>query len=152
MNLSGNEQRIVTWNHTVSEEIRKKLHATAFPPGSIIFPKIGAAIATNKKRILTIKSCVDNNVMAVVFRKEVKIPYGYGLFLFKNISDFASSSEPPSMRKSEVEQWLIPIPPVELQASFAERVNRIEPLARNLDIAAANAATIAAALSAEVFG
>ena len=56
------------------------------------------------------------------------------------------------MRKSEVEQWLIPIPPVELQASFAERVNRIEPLARNLDIAAANAATIAAALSAEVFG
>lgn len=65
MNLPSNERIIQTWNNSVSEVVRHKLRATAFRAGSVIFPKIGAAIATNKKRILTRPTCVDNNVMAV---------------------------------------------------------------------------------------
>lgn len=44
-----------------------------------------------------------------------------------------------------------PVPPLELQIAFAEQVQRVEALARNLDAAAAKAGAMAAALSAEVF-
>lgn len=65
MNLVGNERAIRTWNHSISEEVRGKLRAKAFPGGALIFPKIGAAIGTNKKRLLTQPSRIDNNVMAI---------------------------------------------------------------------------------------
>jgi Type I restriction modification DNA specificity domain len=152
MNPPGNEHYVQTWNNSVSEEVRVTLRATAFPKGSVIFPKIGAAIATNKKRVLTCASCIDNNVMAVTFGPDVITEFGFGLFQHKNISDFASASDPPSMRKSEVEQWRIPIPPLALQTAFAEQVQRLEALARLLDAAAAKAEAMAAALSAEIFG
>ena len=45
MNLSGNERAIKRWNHSISEQVRGKLRAKAFPGGSLIFPKVGAAIA-----------------------------------------------------------------------------------------------------------
>ena len=111
MNLPGNGERILSWRNSVNEEIRTVLRARAFPPGSIIFPKIGAAIATNKKRLLTRASCVDNNVMAVVPRPERLAPE-FLLFLLyrKDLSDFASRSNPPSMRKGAVEGWEVPLP------------------------------------------
>jgi len=65
MNLDRNEIHITHWNNSIDEGSRQKLRATVFPVGTVIFPKIGAAIATNKKRILTVPSCVDNNVMGV---------------------------------------------------------------------------------------
>ncbi len=39
-----------------------------------------------------------------------------------------------------------------LQAAFSDQVHRLESLARRLDAAAAKAETMAAGLSAEVFG
>lgn len=151
MNLPGNEVRITSWNNTVTEVERRGLRATAFPAGSIIFPKIGAAIATNKKRILTIPSCLDNNVMAVTFGQAVNMEFGLALFRSKNISDFASDSNPPSMRKATVEQWSIPLPPQPLQTSFADKVRRLEAAARALDAARHKADAVQCALSLSVF-
>jgi type I restriction enzyme S subunit len=152
MNLPGNEVRIIAWNNTVSDKLRRKLGAKAFAAGSIIFPKIGAAIGTNKKRVLSVPSCVDNNVMAVSFGEQVDISFGLSLFQSKNISDFASASDPPSMRKTSVEEWSIPLPPLPLQTAFAEQAQRLEATARALDAAAAKAEAMTAGLSAEVFG
>jgi len=35
--------------NTIYDDTIKKLKAATFPKGTVIFPKIGAAIATNKK-------------------------------------------------------------------------------------------------------
>jgi hypothetical protein len=43
-------------------------------------------------------------------------------------------------------------PPIPLQSAFAERIQRIDAVARHLDAAAAKAEAMAAGLSAEVFG
>lgn len=111
MNIAGNERYINKWNHSIDEATRVLIGAKLFLPNSIIFPKIGAAIATNKKRQVTIPSCVDNNVMGVTPNSDVLLPdYLYYLFLNKNLSDFASSANPPSIRKSDVENWEIDIP------------------------------------------
>jgi hypothetical protein len=66
MNAPGNEIAIEFPRHTISEETRVRLGARVFPIGSVIFPKVGGAIATNKKRLVARPCCVDNNVMGII--------------------------------------------------------------------------------------
>lgn len=153
MNLPGNNRTILRWNNVVTEGVRAQLHATAFPPGSVIFPKIGAAIATNKKRLLARSCCVDNNVMAIVPDKEkLDSEYLYFLLLTKNLSDFASDSNPPSMRKGTVESWAVPIPPLSEQHRIVDILARAEGIVRLRRDAQTVAASIVPALFLDMFG
>ncbi len=61
MNLPGNERQITCANNRVSSEEITEMRAKLHPPGTVIFPKIGGAIATNKRRILVEPSAIDNN-------------------------------------------------------------------------------------------
>ncbi len=53
MNSMGNETEMVDSNNYVSIELAQQQKWSLAPQGTVIFPKIGAAIATNKKRILS---------------------------------------------------------------------------------------------------
>ena len=119
MNLPGNEIHIDSWNHTISKETLRQLGAKSFPPGTVIFPKIGAAIATNKKRILSRESTYDNNVMGIVPSDKILSKYLYALLQSFNLSNWASDSQPPSMRKSVVEAHTIPLGSVRISVCEA---------------------------------
>ena len=119
MNLPGNETQIVSWNNSVSFATLAELKAKTFPAGTVIFPKIGAAIATNKKRVLTRESTYDNNVIGIVPKSEVLLPrFLYGWLMGFDLSLWASDGQPPSMRKTVVEQYPIPLPPLTIQSSI----------------------------------
>lgn len=116
MNLPGNESRIITHNHTVDASDLAKMKAKTFPAGTVIFPKIGAAIATNKKRILTREATFDNNVMGITPNVSKLVPeYLLTLLLSFDLSRWASDAQPPSMRKTTVEEHRIPVPDLETQ-------------------------------------
>ncbi|OYV71551.1 MAG: hypothetical protein B7Z74_07070, partial [Deltaproteobacteria bacterium 21-66-5] len=123
MNLPGNEIRITSWNNTVSREILRQLGAKSFPKGTVIFPKIGAAIATNKKRILSCESTYDNNVMGIVPGERLVSEFLYALLQALDLSAWASDSQPPSMRKSVVEVHKIPLPPLEVQKEIVAEID-----------------------------
>lgn len=153
MNLAGNQREIYRWNHSVSDVVRKKLRAKAFPAGSLIFPKVGAAIGTNKKRQLTCPSCVDNNVMALVPNTSLLDPdFLYFLFLAKNLSDLASDSNPPSIRKSEVERLAVVLPPLPEQRRIVNILSRAEGIVRLRREAEKKAAELIPALFINSFG
>ena len=64
MNLPGNESRFVTANQVKRLPValaRRKL----IPPNTVVFPKRGAAIATNKKRLTTRWTVLDPNLIGV---------------------------------------------------------------------------------------
>lgn len=125
MNLPGNGRFIRAWNNSIDDDLRRRLRAPLLPAGTVIFPKIGGAIATNKKRVLTVPSTIDNNVMAAVPREERIDPeFLYFLFLSKDLSDFASSSNPPSIRKPDVEAWRINVPSRDDQRQVIELLTR----------------------------
>ncbi len=122
MNLPGNEIHITSWNNTVSRATLRQLGAKSFPQGTVIFPKIGAAIATNKKRILSRESTYDNNVMGIVPGGRIVSEFLYALLQEFDLSKWASDSQPPSMRKSVVEAHTFPLPPLEVQKEIVAEI------------------------------
>jgi type I restriction enzyme M protein len=127
MNLPGNEKEIGHWNHSVSRMVLRELKGEAYPKGTVIFPKIGAAIATNKKRILTRDSTYDNNVMGIIPDTRRLLPdFLYTYLLAFDLSRWASESQPPSMRKTTVEAHEIPIPPLATQQVIVAGIEKEE--------------------------
>ena len=117
MNIVGNEREMKHENNSITHDVRRELGAFLFPKGSTIFPKIGGAIATNKKRLTTIDCCVDNNVMGVIPRSgKVDSNFLFYFFLAHDLSEFANEAHLPSIKKTVVESW-----PITLPAKVAEQ-------------------------------
>ncbi|MBN1461210.1 MAG: restriction endonuclease subunit S [Armatimonadetes bacterium] len=111
MSLPGNEREMVRANNTVSDAVRRQLGASIFPKGSTIFPKIGGAIATNKKRLTTRECCVDNNVMGAIPKKgRIVGDFLFYFFLAHDLTEFANEAHLPSIRKTTVEAAEITLP------------------------------------------
>ena len=129
MNLPGNEMFMTSSNNYVSAESAKEMRASLAQPESIIFPKIGAAIATNKKRILTEKSIVDNNVMVVTARSVINSKFlYYVLSAFDLMSWSMGAGAVPSIKKSVVVKHEVPVPPLEIQEAIVEILDKFTNL------------------------
>ena len=129
MNLPGNESYIVSWNNTVSRSTLRELKAKSFPAGTVIFPKIGAAIATNKKRILTRESTYDNNVMGIISDTGKLVPeFLYVHMISLDLCTWASDSQPPSMRKTTAESHKMPLPPLFTQQAIVAEIEAEQAL------------------------
>lgn len=152
MNLPGNEKCMTTIANTISGATLKKLKAKAFPQGTIIFPKIGAAIATNKKRVLTQPSVVDNNVMGLIPKPHITSWYLYYWMLQFDLRSVSNIGPVPSMRKTEVERVSIPLPPPSEQRRVVEILDQADALRKKRAEADAKAARILPALFYRMFG
>ena len=68
MATSANAREMRRLQHTVSQSTAKALRAYVFPPGTIVFAKVGAALLLNRRRMLVRPSCIDNNMMGFIPR------------------------------------------------------------------------------------
>lgn len=125
------------------------------PAGTIIFPKIGGAIATNKKRILAVDSLYDNNVMGIIPTEIVSSEYLYYWLSTKNLSDWASGTSLPAINKTTVESEEIPLPPLTTQrqivAILDEKFNKLREAKRLREEAIRDTENILWATLREIF-
>ncbi len=152
MNRDGNEVWMLNHSNTVSAQTLDELGARAFPAGTVIFPKIGAAIATEKKRILTRPATYDNNVMGAVPKEGINPRFLYYWFLQLRLTDFANPGHVPSIRKSVMEQIPFGLPVPSEQSRIVEildEADRLRKLRRDAD---AKAARILPTLFLKMFG
>ncbi len=129
MNLPGNEYYMSASNNYVSDEIISKIRSKKHPAGSIIFPKVGMAIHTNKKRMLSIPACVDNNTMVVSVLNENFVLSKYLFYYFVvmvKLSDYASKANPPSMNAATLNQMEIILPSLDKQKEIVDRIETLE--------------------------
>ena len=99
MNLAGNEKYIVRANSYANENINPKM---LFPVGTILFPKRGGAIGTNKKRIADKVVCADLNTMGVIPSEKIRPLFLY--YYFQNI-DFGilyNGSSVPQINNTDI--------------------------------------------------
>ncbi|MGL4401856.1 MAG: restriction endonuclease subunit S, partial [Luteolibacter sp.] len=116
--------------HCLTQAEVKAIRAKTLPAGSVVFAKIGAAVALNRRAILGVESLVDNNVMALVPSTKTTSRF---LFYFMCQVDLGASTRGgavPSLRRGDVADLEIPLPPLPEQRRI---VARIEELFSRLD-------------------
>ena len=123
MNLPENEKYIRTSKTYVSSSSIKNF---AIPGNSIIFPKRGGAIATNKKRITQNTICVDLNTMAVTPNSTLNLDYLYQFFVNIDMGKLYNGAAVPQINNKDIAPLKISIPPLELQEQFANFAQKIE--------------------------
>jgi type I restriction enzyme S subunit len=99
MNRPGNEVCMQQANNYVSTDVACAAGAAVLPAETIIFPRVGAALLTNKRRILVCPAIVDDNIYAVI-PSRIQSRYLYYLL---SLVDFASLASPGLVRQSPSE-------------------------------------------------
>ena len=126
--MAGNEKYIRCANNYVDQLDAAELGGTPLPEGTVIFPKVGAAIATNKKRILTMPTLIDNNVVGISLVSQEICDSRYLFYWFETVdlSSFANVSAVPSITGSRLQQATISLPPLHEQFSIADVLDSID--------------------------
>jgi len=131
MNAEGNDKYMVdsALKLTLSEASSLKLKLEE--PNTIIFPKRGGAILTNKKRILSKKSAYDLNIMGVKEKPEI-IENNFLWFWFQklDLSRLYDGSNVPQINNKDIEPLLFPVAPLPEQRAI---VSKIEQFFSDLD-------------------
>ena len=122
MTRPGNEVWIEMTGSSVSSATATRLGAFVFPAGSIIFPKVGGALLTNKRRLLRRPSCVDNNVMGCVV-SEADLNYAFILLQQLDLGRLAKPGPVPAIGEGEVRAIKVVLPPTQEQVELVTFVH-----------------------------
>lgn len=125
MNLTGNETQIVISNLTKRISLIRASKKTV-PPGTIVFPKRGAAIATNKKRLTATWTVFDPNLIGVRPKKDLISEFVYYWFLHFDLRKITDPGPTPQLNKKDLEPLLIPIPPIDEQRRVAQVLTTVQ--------------------------
>ena len=108
MNCAGNEHFLTIpreWAETF------KNSNALVPSGTIVFPKRGGAIGTNKKRITKGQAILDPNLMGVIPGMELTLDYLFSWFQLLDLSTITSGSSVPQLNKRDLDPLKVIIPP-----------------------------------------
>ncbi len=123
MNYPGNERYITTSSRYVSSTAAGN---GLFAVGSILFPKRGGAIGTNKKRMTKLPICADLNIMGVSSNGALLPEYLLTYFDMIDLGALSDGSSVPQINNKNIAPLLICLPPLELQREFASFVYQID--------------------------
>lgn len=129
MNLPGNEKYLMHSPSYLSGEIK------TFPANSIVFPKNGAAVSTNKKRILQVDSVVDLNTAVMIVNQSISVNYLYYILINIDFANLVKRGAVPTLNISELKSTIVPVPPIEVQEQIVAEFDQINDLiAKNREL------------------
>lgn len=109
-NNTGNENVLRVANNYISESTFKELHCSLIPSGSIVFAKIGAAIALERKRRVCYDSCIDNNMMAFCVNRQNDERFITECLRRVVFADLAESTALPALNVRKLREYKIVVP------------------------------------------
>ncbi|MDO8445969.1 MAG: restriction endonuclease subunit S [Deltaproteobacteria bacterium] len=126
MNLPGNESRFVRAN--LSKRLPVAMaERKLIPSNTVVFPKRGAAIATNKKRLTTTWTVLDPNLIGVRAKDVVDPEF---LFHWSQTFDLRKITDPgttPQLNKKDLVPVLLPLPKeIEEQREIAHAISCVD--------------------------
>ena len=135
MNTPGNETRMDAAAIYLSEPQKNELGLTAYPEGTVIFPKRGGAILTNKKRILGRPSCFDLNTMGVINSiASISNEYLWHWVQFLDLAKIYDGSNVPQINKKNVDPLPFPICSIEEQREIASILEKMLSLVDEMEM------------------
>lgn len=103
----GNDRFLETCENWVTRESALALRAVAVPRGSVLLPKIGAALLGNARRVAARPCMFDNNVLAVV-PERVDAGYLYYWLSGVDLAPLANPGPVPSLNDSALLDQVMP--------------------------------------------
>jgi type I restriction enzyme S subunit len=111
-------------SHTVSPATARRLGATVFQTGTIVFAKVGAALMLNRYRVLSRPSCLDNNMMAFSLDWDViEIEYALSLMPLLDLKRIVNPGALPSVNASQMKEEIAPVPPLAEQLQISRFIS-----------------------------
>jgi len=105
--------------------VKFKMSNALVPEGTIVFPKRGGAIGTNKKRITKARAVLDPNLMGVIPGSAVTLDYLFSWFQLLDLSSISSGSTVPQLNKRDLDPLKVIVPPraeLENYSALCQRV------------------------------
>lgn len=148
-NTTDNGEILSASANWVTRDVARELGSTPVPPGATVFPKVGGALLTNKRRLTARECAIDNNLLAAVPLHD------HPRFLFELLRtiDFARIVQPgavPSVTQGQLARLSVAYPP----KSNRDEVARLSELQsrqeRAIDVLTAAKKTLKRGLLQEV--
>ncbi|RLC08592.1 MAG: hypothetical protein DRI57_23695 [Deltaproteobacteria bacterium] len=115
----------------IDDDELKAIKGKLLPKNTIVFAKIGEALKLNRRAILKTPSLIDNNAIGVKpFGRILNKIFAYFFLTTIRLENFSRATTVPSVRKTDIEEIDIPIPPIPEQDRI---VAKIEELFSELD-------------------
>lgn len=133
MNLPGNEVEIRTTVHSINADVMKKIRARANPVGTVIFPKIGGAIATHKRRLVVKPTIIDNNCSGI---QPIGLTDERWLLMFMrslDLTKYQSGTSVPAVSQGSLDPIRIGLPPLAEQKRIVAKVDELMTVCDRLD-------------------
>jgi restriction endonuclease S subunit len=126
MNIEGNKIFFLNSNNTFYSGVKKNFDKGFLKPNSLVFPKRGAAIATNKKRITSTFSVLDPNLIGVEPNNEIEINFLYLFFELFDLKWLQDNNVIPQLNKHNVAGVKFPLPTLPEQRKIAYVLNAMQ--------------------------
>ncbi|MCS9380710.1 restriction endonuclease subunit S [Pseudomonas aeruginosa] len=109
--------------NTVTEETAKRLGAKIFPPSTLVFAKVGAALLLNRRCLLEMPACLDNNMMALL-PGAYESQWLYWVFSTLDMGLIVNPGAVPSINQEQVGNIRLGVPTTAEQKSISQRLGR----------------------------
>ena len=121
--MNYNDKYVVDTQNKVAE------HSTVkrVTKGSVVFPKRGAAIITNKVRILGIDSYMDTNMMALTSER-LDPEFLYNIISKEGLYKIADTSTIPQINNKHIEPYEVKIPSLDEQRRIGVYFKQLDHL------------------------
>ncbi|MEJ6478366.1 MAG: restriction endonuclease subunit S, partial [Octadecabacter sp.] len=129
LSLAENDNGITTSSRFVSDERRGDIIVV----GSIVFPKRGGAIATNRKRVSKVDMVGDNNLMAMKPFANETLPFIGMWFNSFDLWVLNSGTSVPQINNKDIYPLELPLPPLAEQHRIVEKVDALMALCDQLE-------------------
>lgn len=156
MNLRGNEKYTLTSKTYVNKT--KKIEGQIIPPHSVIFPKRGGAIATNKKRIVNDEILIDLNTMAAICdSSKLDVEFFYHWFSQIDLGELdGASSSVPQINNDDIYGLSICLPvnvteQKQIATNFNSKFNKLNELKQQINAQLEAIEALPSAILREVF-
>ena len=110
----------------VSRESAERLGLHIHPAGTVLIPKRGGAIATNKKRILKFPAAYDLNTMGLVPNDGLDSSYLWHWLQTVDLGRIADGSNVAQINATQIRELQLPVPELQAQLAAASRLDEID--------------------------